>query len=345
MSPQLAQNILTSKTLKKSFKPETVKSHEIFSTDIEELDKIKNDSAGLIYLRPKINDLRYINQHLIALNKKMQKNGLLVCYCETLKQRSIRIKKQFGKAALFFLPIDFLYKRVAPKIRGIRKAYFYISKGHNRVLSKAEVLGRLHFCGYHLVKMEEIDNKLHLIVKKTQEPCSDKNPSYGPMYKKKSIGKDGKITYVYKLRTMHPYSEYLRDFILRRNGYSKAGDGIGKIDEDFRVTAWGRFFRKYWLDELPQIFNLISGKLKLIGVRPLSASFLAEYPEEFLEIRMKYKPGLLPPYAAHIHQSIDEYIDSERKYLNSYSQHPIRTDIKYFFWITYNILTNKIRSK
>ena len=72
---------------------------------------------------------------------------------------------------------------------------------------------------------------------------------------------------------------------------------------------------------------------------------MMEYPDDFLKERMKHKMGLLPPYAAHIHKSVEEYIESEKKYLASYKRHPLLTDIKYFFWITYNILTNKIRSK
>jgi lipopolysaccharide/colanic/teichoic acid biosynthesis glycosyltransferase len=133
--------------------------------------------------------------------------------------------------------------------------------------------------------------------------------------------------------------------VLERNGYAQSGDGIGKIDDDFRVTSWGRFLRKYWLDELPQIWNIFTRDLKIVGIRPLSKSFLAEYPRDFLEQRLHFKMGLLPPYAAHIHKSVAEYIESEQKYLASYEKHPIWTDFKYFFWIVFNILTDKIRSQ
>ncbi len=345
MSPQLTDGSITFQSLKKAFKPKTGRNVELFSTDIDEVDSIKNASASLVYLRPKINDLRHINKHLILINNKLQKHGLLVCQGETIEQRNQRIKQKYGMAALLFYPIDFFYKRIAPKIGLLKKLYFYVSNGRNRVLSKAEVLGRIHFCGFHLIKMEDIDNRLHLIVKKTHEPCTDKNPSYGPFYRKKALGKNGKPVYIYKFRTMHPYSEYLRDFILRTNGYAKSGNGIAKIDQDFRVTGWGRFLRKYWLDELPQIINLIKGDLKIVGVRPVSSSFQQEYPSEFLKERIRHKLGLLPPYAAHIHQSVQEYIESEQKYLSAYNKHPILTDVRYFFWISYNIITNKIRSQ
>jgi len=141
---------------------------EIFSTDPEEIDQIEKNSANLIYLRQKVNDLRRINKHLITINEKLQTFGLLVCNCETLDQRYKRIKQKYGFGAILYLPFDFLLKRVAPKINGLRRIYFAITQGRNRVLSKAEILGRLHYCGFHVVKMEEVDNFLHLILKKAK---------------------------------------------------------------------------------------------------------------------------------------------------------------------------------
>ncbi len=64
------------------------------------------------------------------------------------------------------------------------------------------------------------------------------NPSYGPMFAMNRLGKNGKIFKVYKLRTMHPYSEYLQDYVLKVNGYSETG----KPAEDFRIPKWERFY-------------------------------------------------------------------------------------------------------
>ncbi|HPG38226.1 MAG TPA: sugar transferase [bacterium] len=318
---------------------------EIYSTDIEELTRVQDNNLDLVYIRPKINDFRRINQYFITVNQKLKNKGYLVCQCETLTQRNNRLKIKYGKFYVVYKPLDFVYKRVIPKLTGIKKIYFEISDGKNRVLSKAEVLGRLYYCGFELVKMDEIDNRLHLIMKKTKPPCNDPQPSYGPLFKMKRVGKDGNIIHTFKFRTMHPYSEYLRDYMLQQNGYSLTGDGIGKIDNDFRVTEWGKFLRKNWLDELPQFINIFRGELKLVGVRPISSSFVKEYPEDFLKDRLQYKPGLFPPYAAHIHKSVAEYIESEKKYLAAYKKSPIVTDIKYFLWIVFNILSHKIRSQ
>jgi len=69
---------------------------------------------------------------------------------------------------------------------------------------------------------------------------------------------------VYKFRTMHPYSEFLQDYMIRRNGYNKKG----KPANDYRVTRWGSFMRKLWLDEVPQLINVFRGEMKLVGLRP-----------------------------------------------------------------------------
>ncbi|MCU0373488.1 MAG: sugar transferase, partial [Ignavibacteria bacterium] len=123
----------------------------------------------------------------------------------------------------------------------------------------------------------------------------------------------------------------------------KVKDG-GKFKDDFRITSWGKFLRKYWLDELPMLFNVLKGDLKLVGVRPLSKQYFDLYDEDLKEIRTRHKPGLVPPYYADLPKSLDEIMDSERRYLDSYDKHRFRTDIKYLYIALKNILFNKARS-
>ena len=59
----------------------------------------------------------------------------------------------------------------------------------------------------------EFENCLYVISKKNKIPEFDMSPSYGLFFKMKRIGKDGKIIGVYKIRTMHPYSEYCQELI------------------------------------------------------------------------------------------------------------------------------------
>ena len=289
----------------------------------------------------RVNDVRWINKFFETVNTRLNMGGLFIGYVETKKNRKARIlnKHPFPLNWMRYTG-DFFLHRALPKMNFSKRVYFYITKGHNRVLTKAETLGRLVSCGFEIKDIKETGKLTWFVAEKVKAPAYDHNPSYGPLFKMRRVGKDGKIIHVYKFRTMHPYAEYLQDYVLRINGYSE----IGKPADDFRMTNWGKFMRKYWLDELPQLINVLKGEMKLVGIRPLSKRFLAEYPPDVLEMRLKHKPGCVPPYVALLKQDVEEYIESERIYLTEKEKHPYTTDIKYFFKAFYNILTNKIRS-
>ena len=140
---------------------------------------------------------------------------------------------------------------------------------------------------------------------------------------------------------MHPYAEYLQKYIYEKNGTSN-GD---KANEDFRVSPWGKFFRKFWLDEVPMLINLIKGDVKIIGVRPLSVAKFNLYPKEAQEKRCLYKPGLVPPFYADLPETFEDLVASEMKYIIAYEKNPHLTDIKYLFKAAYNIIFKGARSK
>lgn len=142
------------------------------------------------------------------------------------------------------------------------------------------------------------------------------------------------------MRTMHAYSEYLQEYIYQKN---KLQEG-GKFSNDFRVTAVGRFMRKFWLDEVPMFFNLFRGDMKLVGVRPLSKQYLSLYSDEMKQKRLKYKPGLVPPFYVDLPKTLEEIMKSESNYLDAYEKNPFLTDIKYFFKASYNIIFKRARS-
>jgi len=140
---------------------------------------------------------------------------------------------------------------------------------------------------------------------------------------------------------MYPYSEYIQKYVYDLQGTSD-GD---KAENDFRITGWGRFFRKIWLDELPMFINLIRGDVKLVGVRPLSRTKFETYPVELQDKRTKTKPGLIPPFYADMPKTQDELFESESRYLDAYFQSFFTTDFKYFFKAFYNIVIKRARSK
>jgi lipopolysaccharide/colanic/teichoic acid biosynthesis glycosyltransferase len=118
----------------------------------------------------------------------------------------------------------------------------------------------------------------------------------------------------------------------------------GKFKNDFRVTSWGRVLRKLWIDELPQFFNFFKGELGLVGVRALSEHYFSLYPPDVQELRLKTKPGLLPPFYADMPKTFDEIVESERRYLLQKLEKPFRTDWKYLWKGVWNIVVKRARS-
>ena len=296
---------------------------------------------GIVNLK-RTNDIRRINKVFEAVNAKLELGGIFISSVETYSLRKRRILKKFPPGINYFIyAIDFFVKRAAPKLWGIKKLYFFITAGRNRVLSKAETLGRLYSCGFKLIDESFMNNMYFFVVEKVKEPAFDYNPTYGPLIRLRRVGKNGKIIKVYKMRTMHAYSEYLQSYIYKNNDLE---DG-GKFKDDFRVTTMGRVMRKFWLDELPMFINFFKGELKIVGVRPLSEHYLSLYREDLRNKRIKFKPGLVPPFYYDMPTTLEEIMDSEEKYLDSYAKHPFLTDWRYFWRAFYNIFFKKARSK
>lgn len=298
-------------------------------------------TEGLVNFQ-RINDIRYINKYLEAVNRKLENGQYLVVCLETKNARKVRILQKFPRPLnSIYYTLDFILKRVFPKWKPTRHLYFMITKGRNRVLSLTEGLARLVCCGYEIEAFSRVGYNTFIIARKVKEPAYDMQPTYGALIRLKRVGKDGKLFNVYKVRTMHPYSEYLQDYVFEKHDLR---DG-GKLRNDFRMTSYGQFFRKYWIDELPMFINWFKGEMKLVGVRPLSRHYFELYPEELQEKRTQVKPGLVPPFYADLPVTLEEIQESERRYLEAYEKRPFRTDIEYFFKSFYNIFFRKARSR
>ncbi len=288
-----------------------------------------------------LNSFRHVNKYLIDANRILKRGGIFISRFEPMERRYFYFRKKYPRffANLFYL-FDFIWKRIFPKLPFLKKIYFIITKGRDRVFSMAQGLGRLYHCGFEIVSLTEFDNHVWFVAKKVKKPLENVTPSYATFFKQKRVGKGGKLIYIYKMRTMHPYSEFIHKYVYDRNKL----DEKGKIKDDFRITSWGRILRKFWIDELPMIINWIKRDLKLVGVRPLSETFFNTYPDDLKKMRVKCKPGLIPPYYADMPKDIDEVFESERRYLESYGKKPIRTDISYFFKALKNILFKGAKS-
>ncbi len=309
--------------------------------DAFNIEAIDGRNCYTIVNLQKINDIRGINDFLKSTNSKLPENGILIGCVETNLQRQTRILKKypFIIARIYFL-FDFVFKRVFPKLYLTRKLYFFITAGRNRVLPKAEALGKLVFCGFKIIEVTEIKNLTYFVCAKTNKSIPDKHPSFGFLFKMQRVGKNNKPITVYKIRTMHPYAEYLQEYIYEQN---KLKDG-GKFKDDFRVTSWGRFFRRFWIDELPMAINFLKGEIKLVGVRPLSPQYLSLYSDELKQKRINAKPGLIPPFYADLPVTLDDIMQSELRYLDLHVKHPFKTDCIYFFKAFKNIVFKNART-
>jgi lipopolysaccharide/colanic/teichoic acid biosynthesis glycosyltransferase len=311
------------------------------NTDLNKIPDNLN-SNSIVQIEGLMNNVRFINKLLENINLNTINGTILIGSFETFASRRKRIiYYKIPLLKFIYLLFEFLLLRVTPKINGINKIYFYFTKGRNRLLSKAEMLGRLVCCGFEIISSKKINGIDYFIVKNKKAPTFDMKPSYGPVFGMNRIGKGGAIIKVYKFRTMHPYSEYLQDYILKLNGYAKSG----KPANDFRVTPWGKIFRKYWIDELPQLYNILKGDMKLVGVRPVSKRYFDDIPKELQSLRIKQKPGCIPPYVSlNRGGDLQSVQNAEKEYLLEKQRNPLFTDLKYFFKAIYHIVFHKKRS-
>jgi lipopolysaccharide/colanic/teichoic acid biosynthesis glycosyltransferase len=113
--------------------------------------------------------------------------------------------------------------------------------------------------------------------------------SEGPViFKQKRMGNGKKEFYCYKFRSMVNHSsEMLQEILAKDESLREQWERFGKLkDYDPRVTRVGRFIRKYSLDELPQIINIIKGDMSFVGPRPYSGCI-----QGYCDI-YKVRPGL-----------------------------------------------------
>lgn len=302
---------------------------------MDALEGIDNDISSFVGLG-KINSERFINKYFEKVNSKLQNEGLFIGCLETFSARRKRLEiKNLHVLNSVYFSMEFLFKRVLPKVSFTKKYYFDMTKGQDRLLSKAEALGRLVSCGFKIMDFKSINGKVYFVVKKISEPFFDESPSYGPLYKMPRLGKNGEIIGVYKFRTMHPYSEYLQDFIVNAHGYASTG----KPANDFRIPKWGKIMRKFWLDEIPQLINVLKGDMRLVGVRPVSKRYFQDIPKEMQKLRVLQKPGCIPPYVAlNKEGKVSSVLEAEMEYLKDKISNPFFTDVKYFFKAIFNIV-------
>jgi lipopolysaccharide/colanic/teichoic acid biosynthesis glycosyltransferase len=107
----------------------------------------------------------------------------------------------------------------------------------------------------------------------------------GVIFRQRRVGRDGRPFTMYKFRTMHPDRRHQR---VERAPERRL---THKHPEDPRLTPLGRFLRKWSLDELPQLWNVVRGDMSLVGPRPELVDIVDKY-EDWQHGRHQVKPGL-----------------------------------------------------
>lgn len=144
----------------------------------------------------------------------------------------------------------------------------------------------------------------------------------------KRVGQKGKLFKFYKFRSMYTNTHSLRYTELAKNNLRKDGP-LMKIKNDPRITSVGRFIRRYSIDELPQLWNVLIGNMSLVGPRPHLPEEVAKYKNHHHFV-LTIKPGLtgLPQISGRSDLSFEEEVKLDRFYIENWS---IWKDVKIIF--------------
>ncbi len=159
---------------------------------------------------------------------------------------------------------------------------------------------------------------------------------HSPIYVSKRIGKNGKPFRFLKIRTMVPNAAEMKQQLIDA-GLNEADPPAFKMKNDPRITRVGHVLRKFSIDELPQLFNILIGKMSVIGPRPPLPREVEQYDEIQMH-RLDVKGGLLCLWQVQKNRnalSFDEWCRLDFEYIEKQS---ILLDLKILFRGAYMVL-------
>jgi lipopolysaccharide/colanic/teichoic acid biosynthesis glycosyltransferase len=143
--------------------------------------------------------------------------------------------------------------------------------------------------------------------------------SPGPaLFRQQRVGRHGRLFRIHKLRTM-------------RIEVTAPGRAI-TAHADERVTRAGHWLRRYRIDELPQLIDVLRGDMSLVGPRPELPRFVALYPAELRERVLAVRPGITDPASlafANESELLAGSLDPERTYIESVLPRKLRQQAEY----------------
>lgn len=134
-----------------------------------------------------------------------------------------------------------------------------------------------------------------------------------PFYSQVRIGKNGRRFRMWKLRSMVKNADALKKELMAQNEIEGA---MFKMKDDPRITRVGHFIRKYSLDELPQLFNVLKGDMSLVGPRPPLPEEVAQYTD-YQKQRLLVTPGCTGLWQVTVRNEadFDEMVDIDLNYI------------------------------
>jgi exopolysaccharide biosynthesis polyprenyl glycosylphosphotransferase len=140
------------------------------------------------------------------------------------------------------------------------------------------------------------------------------------------VGENGQPFTMYKFRTMSADAEQRLEDLLQHN---EAEGHVFKMQHDPRVTGIGRFLRRYSMDELPQLWNVLRGEMSVVGPRPPLPREVHEYEMHHLS-RLRGKPGItgLWQVSGRSDLGFEDMVMLDRRYLDDWS-----------LWLDFSIMT------
>ena len=154
--------------------------------------------------------------------------------------------------------------------------------------------------------------------------------SSGPVFfRQQRSGQNGAPFTLYKFRTMVTNAEQLKHELEAMNEMSGP---VFKVTNDPRVTPLGKFLRKYSLDELPQLWNVLRGEMSLVGPRPLPVDEVKRFNDLAHRRRLSVKPGLTCLWQIQGRNRISDFKDWVRLDLDYIDNWSLWLDLKILFF-------------
>jgi len=158
--------------------------------------------------------------------------------------------------------------------------------------------------------------------------------SPGPVfYCQQRAGRYGRPFRMWKFRTMVPGADQVLDELKEQAGNQMDGP-VFKLDDDPRIFPLGRFMRKFSIDELPQLINVLRGEMSLVGPRPMAVYELPRIEESAQRRKLSVKPGLTCIWQVSGRNEISsfqEWVKLDLQYIDNWS-----------LWLDFRILLKTI---